>query len=350
MKSRKNYLWLMVTLLWLVWGCAGPSAKVQVQPEELAAQLQTPKSELQQKLLAETGRSILADYKDYTVGSEDLVEFIFFGQDELNREVRVNGQGEVTLPLVGSVKVAGLTTREIEKKLRQLYIDEKYLRNPQIIASVKQYRHQRVMVTGAVVTPGSYEMIGPRTLLEMLGKAGGLSDKAGTAVHIIRRQNAPEVAKAMTSAPVKSFAPGTETIVVDLRRLLMGGAADLNYPIKTGDVIYVPPAEMAYVLGAVKKPGAVPLKKKLTVTQAVAICEGLDPVLSSNNISIIRLDEQGQRVTIPVHLGRVTKGEDPDPQLKPNDIVFVQESFFRRFFYDLKNMVPGSLGLGATVL
>lgn len=340
----------MVALPCLVWGCGGPSAKVQVQPEELAAQLQAPKSDLQQKLLAEIGRSILTDYKDYTVGSEDLVEFTFFGQDDLDREVRVNGHGEVTLPLVGSVKVAGLTTPAIEKKVKQLYIEGEYLRNPQIIVSVKQYRHQRVMVTGTVIAPGSYEMIGPRTLLEMLGKAGGLSDKAGTTVHIIRRQSASEVTKAMRSAAPQSFAPGTDTIVVDLSRLLKGGATELNYPIKNGDVIYVPPAEMAYVLGAVKKPGEVPLKKKLTVTQALAICEGYDPVLSSNNISIIRLDEQGQRVTIPVHLGRVTKGEDPDPQLRANDIVFVQESAIRRFFYDFKNMVPGSLGLGASVL
>ena len=72
-----------------------------------------------------------------------------YGQDKLNRTLRVNGQGEIIMPLVGAVKVAGLTTQEIEKRLSELY-DAHFLVNPQITVEVKEFRHQRVAVTGAV--------------------------------------------------------------------------------------------------------------------------------------------------------------------------------------------------------
>jgi polysaccharide export outer membrane protein len=217
--------------------------------------------------------------------------------------------------------------------------------------SVKEFRHQQVMVSGAVAHPGSYEIIGPRTLLEVLGKAGGLSDyeKAGDLVYVIRCQNAPARMQATQCEATKPFSPGSQTIVIDLRRLLTEGAYGLNIPIKHGDVIYVPPAQLVYVMGAVRKPGQVAVKNNLTVTKAVALSMGVDPQLASKNISIIRFDEQGQRVIIPVNLKAVMKGEAPDPRLKENDIVYVQEGGFRRFMYDFKSFLPGSLGVAASV-
>jgi polysaccharide export outer membrane protein len=138
-------------------------------------------------------------------------------------------------------------------------------------------------------------------------------------------------------------------MVIDLRRLLSGDAMELNIPIKNGDVIYVPPAKMAFVLGAVKKPGQVPVRDNLTVTQAVAMTEGQDIILASNRITILRFGEKGERLVLPVDLKNITSGTEPDPLLKPNDIVFVHESGVRRFFYDIKSFLPGSVGLGASM-
>ncbi len=75
--------------------------------------------------------------RDYVVGPEDLLEVQFFGQEDLNRQVRVDGEGEVTLPLVGAVKVAGFTPKTIEKRLMDAY-GTRYLRAPQINLSVKE--------------------------------------------------------------------------------------------------------------------------------------------------------------------------------------------------------------------
>jgi polysaccharide export outer membrane protein len=179
----------------------------------------------------------------------------------------------------------------------------------------------------------------------MLGKAGGLNDKAGDVVHVIRFQSAPERTKALKAAGgVQPFSPGSETIVIDLRRLILHGAMELNLPIKSGDVIYVPYAQNAYVLGAVNKAGNVPVRENLTATQAVAMVGGINPVLASDDISVVRFDDQGQRLTLSTNLTKVATGAAADIPLKDNDIVFVHESGFRRFFFDFKNMFPGSFG------
>jgi len=342
---------LSVMVSFYALGCGG--AAKSLPREQLAAlqKVQAVRSDPNALLLAQANQATLSGYKDYKVGPEDLLGVDFFGQDDLQREVRVNGQGEISLPLIGGVSVAGLSPQEIEGRLVQAYKEGKFIRNPQISVSVKEFRHQRVMVTGAVATPGSYEVIGPRTLLEMLGKAGGIVDradmKAGDLVYVARAQNAPALMKPTKGNQARPSRP--ENIVIDLRRLLSGGAMELNIPIKNGDVIYVPPAQMAFILGAVKKPGQVPVKDNLTVTQAVALTEGQDLILSSNNITILRFDEHGERLALPVNLKNITAGREPDPMLKANDIVFVQESGWRRFLFDIKSFLPGSIGLGATM-
>lgn len=342
--------WILVVMLlfWSFWS-AGCGGSLQPRPQQLAAQLQAQerKNPLQEQLLAQVGRATLAGYQDYTIGPEDLLEVAFFGVDDLDREVRVNGQGEISLPLVGPVKVSGLFSQAIEKRLAQLYREGDYIKAPQISVRVKEYRYQRVMVTGAVVAPGSHEVIGPRTLLEMLGKAGGLTEKAGDTVQVIRAQSASEVRKTLKGEALQSFSPGSETIIIDLKRLVGRGDLELNLPIKNGDVIHVPFAQNAYVLGAVVTPKNVPVKDNITATQAVAMAGGQHTILASDKVTIVRLNDQGETVTLTLDLGRVTAGKQADIPLKGNDVVFVQENRIRRFLYDFRNLVPGSYGVSA---
>ncbi len=349
--SSRLFCWpaTIILTLSMLTGCASPGR--QNSADELITQVRTQakKSAMQENLITQASQSTLKSYKDYRVGPEDLLEITVFGMDDLGREVRVNGRGDVSLPLVGPVPVGGLSPQEIETRLVQLYKDGKFIRNPQISVQVKEFRHQRVMVSGAVIQPGSYEVIGPRTLLEMLGKAGGLSEKAGDNVHIIRNQSASELNVKTRKGESLQSSPGSENIIIDLRRLLNDGALALNVPIKNGDVIYVPHAKSAFVLGAIKKPGQVPVKENLTVSQALALTEGLDPLLASNSISIIRFDAQGQRITIPVNLGQVTSGQAPDPLIKENDVIFVSESVVKRFLFNFRNLAPGAFSLGYTM-
>ena len=334
---------------WLA-ACSGATPQPRGAP--LAAQIQATerKNLLQEQLLAQVSQATLKGYKDYAVGPEDQLSVVFFGANELDRTVRINGQGEISLPLVGPVKAGGLSPQALEQRLAQLYREGEYIKEPQISVEVKEYRHQRVMVTGAVVSPGAHEVIGPRTLLEILGKAGGLTDKAGETVHVIRSQSASEVRKGLKREDIRSFSPGSETIVVDLNRLVAQGALELNLPIKNGDVIHVPFAKNAYVLGAVMKPGNVTVKDRLTAAQAVALAGGQHSLLASDRVTILRLNERGEAVILTMDLGKVTAGQEADIPLKENDIITVQESGIRRLLYDFRNLMPGSYSLGAAML
>jgi polysaccharide export outer membrane protein len=308
---------------------------------------------LQNQLMVQATQASLNSYKDYKVGAEDQLTVVIYGQEKLNRELRLNGQGEITMPMVGVVKVAGMTPQEIEKRLAELY-DAKYLVNPQITVAVKEFRHQRVAVTGAVAKPGSYELIGPRTLLEVLSLAGGFSNsgsptgggaQAGDVVNVIRHQNAPDLAKTVKAGTTaQPFAPKTETMVIDLRRLVSGQEPQLNIMVRSGDVVNVPFAGTAYVLGAVKKPGNIAVKENLTVSQAVAMAGGIDPMLGTNSITVMRFDDQGKPISINTNLSSIIARSDPDLPLKNSDVVVVNESAIKKAFYLIKNLFPISGG------
>ncbi len=325
--------------------------------------------ELQDHLLKAAAMLPPVDYTDYKVGPEDALQITFFGMgnpsavggvgatggitsvsgaapsigqpggaNELSGLFRVNGRGEIRLMLVGNVKVAGLTPIEIAEKLTELYKDEGYLVNPQITVSVAEYRHREVAVSGAVKKPGYYPLIGPRPLLAVLGMAGGLVAKAGDTVNIIRPR--PGASKADGRQGLDA-----ETLVVNLDNLLLKGDTSLDIPVENGDVVFVPFAQSAYVIGAVTKPGNVLLQDNMTLTRAISMCQGKNIKLASNYVTILRVNADGKREVIPVDLSQVLKGEESDPMLKPNDIVYVHESKVRRFFYDFKMFVPGSFGV-----
>lgn len=333
---------LLVGLSFLL-GCGGSSQ--QVIPAQAFRQIQppNPNENLQKQLMSRASRASLANYKDYKVGPEDLLEVEIYGQDELGREVRVNGQGKITLPLVGVVEVAGMTPLEIETRLMELY-DANYLVNPQVTVAVKEFCHQRVAVTGAVNQPGSYEIIGPRTLLEVLALAGGIANgpraEAGDVVHIIRHQSASDVAKTISKGTVQSFGPHTKTTVIDLRRLVSGQAPELNVPIQSGDVVHVPFAAIAYVLGGVRKPGQVTVKQNLTVSQAVAAAGGVDPLFGTKDITIMRFDQQGRPVSINTNLKSIITRKDSDIPVKGNDVVVVKIGELKKTMWVIRKLLP----------
>jgi polysaccharide export outer membrane protein len=242
--------------------------------------------------------------------------------------------------------VGGLSPKAIEQRLGELY-GSQYVRNPQVTLIVKEYRHQRVSVTGAVDKPGSYEIIGPRTLLEVLAMAGGLQDKGSTAkagdvVHVIRSQSASQKAQALAVAASADSAPaGRGALIIDLDRLLGQGAAELNIPIQNGDVVHVPFAGNAYVLGGVRRPGSVPVRDNLSLSQALAMAGGVDPVLATDQVDIMRLDSNRKPIKITAHLNKVLSNQEEDVTLKDNDVVVVNVGGLKKSLFVFKHLMPG---------
>lgn len=342
--------WLTITVMVtvLISGCA-PSKTMNQQQALAQISTQEKKTNLNQQLANLGAQAAVKGPHDYQLGSEDLLEIGVFGQQDLQRLVRVNGKGEITMPLLGPVMVIGLTPQKLERRLEELY-GAQYLRNPQVSVFVKEYRHERVALTGALKKPGFYEMIGPRTLLEMLATAEGLDERAGDRVQVIRTKGAkketPGSNLADTSQP---FTANTETIVIDLKQLASQGKP--NIVIQPGDVINVPFAGLAYVLGSVNKPGSVPVKSNLTVSQAIAVAGSpVAGLAKPQNTSILRLDDHGQAVTIPVNLSAIIAKQEPDVVLQEQDVVYVPESFIRRFILDFRQLVGGGMSLGYNVL
>lgn len=114
---------------------------------------------------------------DYRIGANDLLEIGVLGVADLNRTVRVNSSGGISMPLIGMIHVAGLTSSETESLLESEY-EKEYLQNPQISVFIKEFTSQRFTVDGAVSRPGVYPLVGNMTLLRALATAGGKGELA----------------------------------------------------------------------------------------------------------------------------------------------------------------------------
>lgn len=114
---------------------------------------------------------------EYRVGAQDLLEISVFQVGDLNRTVRVNSNGQISLPLIGVVQAGGNTVQELEK-LIATKLSESYLQEPQVSVFVKEFTSQRVTIEGAIEKPGIYPITGKTSLLQAIAMGGGVTDLA----------------------------------------------------------------------------------------------------------------------------------------------------------------------------
>lgn len=280
-------------------------------------------------------------YRDYRIGPEDLLEISVFEDEKLSKTVRVSSQGNISLPLLGILRVKGLTPYELEKEIRDL-LAEKYIQNPNVSVFVKEYRSQRISVIGAVEKPGIFDIYGERTLLDALAMAGGLKEEAGPQLFLIRTNQGDG------SLSEKKEPQGPRTIIIDLEQLLIKGDLSLNLPLVHGDVLNIPISGKVYVGGEVRRPGGFHLKgKRMTVSQAVAMAEGLRPEANASQVTIFRYtSEGGERISIPVDLSAIQRGQADDIFLQENDIVIIPKSGIKNFLIEFRDTLKGIIGFG----
>ncbi|MQY61295.1 hypothetical protein GH153_05620 [bacterium] len=253
--------------------------------------------------------------REYRIGAKDLLEISVFGLDEMSQTVRVSEKGKITLPLLGEIEVEELTKAELERKLSQL-LDKKYLQNPQVTVFIREYQSKKVYVLGAVGKPGSYELLGRQTVLQLISDAGGLIEDAGDEIIVIR-QHKDEPSK-------------TLRILID--DLILKGDARLNIPLEPNDIVNIPVDKTVfiYVFGQVRKPGALNVKKLNipTLLQVIAQAGGFSERASKRRVLIKRIDKDGKEQEIKVNVKDIIKGKKKDIQLKENDVVYVPETIF----------------------
>jgi polysaccharide biosynthesis/export protein len=284
---------------------------------------------------------------DYRIGPDDLLTITVLEAPDLSGPVRVAGDGDISMPLVGTIKAEGLTPRELELVLQAL-LRRTYMKDPQVTVTVAEMQSHSVSVLGAVKQPGVFQIRGKKTLLEMLSMAQGLAPDAGDAVLVMRggstdyAQDPPSKAgtKSGTEAgmpevdpnstlPSSSLKPGSEsTIEISLKRLLDSGDPKYNVAIYPGDIIKVKAAGIVYVVGDVHRPGGFPIQdnEHITVLQVIALGEGIAPDADTSKAKIIRVAENGQQIELPVRLNEILAGKAPDPALRPKDILFIPKN------------------------
>lgn len=321
-------------------------------PTQSPATLQTSQewNRRLKQLLDANSRVPTAGPQDYRIGFDDVLEIGVFEAPELNHEVRVSSSGEISLPLLESVHVAGLTPRELELVLEEL-LRRTYMKDPHVSVFVKDTQSHPVSVLGAVRTPGVFQVRGSKTLLEILSLAGGLADDAGETVIIMRGGGLQNDAgsgseassltdttgeKSATASSASKNAPPPEDIVqVNLKGLLDSSDAHQNPIVNPGDIVKVLPAGIVYVVGEVQKPGGFTMKsnERMSVLQVIALSGGLTRTASKGSARIIRTDKQsGEREQMPIDLGKILAGKVPDPVLEAKDIVFVPNSASKTAF------------------
>jgi polysaccharide export outer membrane protein len=261
----------------------------------------------------------------YLLGPDDQLEIS--GQeltDLSNRPVRVDGEGDIQMPLAGSVHVAGLTVQQTEKELDKVL--SKYIKNPQVVVNVVEVRSQPVSVLGAVNSPGVHQVQGHKTVLEMLASAGGIRPDAGYSIRITR-----QVEWGCIPLPGAQLdASGKYSVAeVNLRKIMDAKTPEENIQIFPHDVISVPKAEMVYVIGEVHRSGGFVLgeHQSISVLQALSLAEGLNTGADPRHAKILRLKpEADQREELKVDVKEALNGKKPDFPLQGEDILFIPGS------------------------
>ena len=243
----------------------------------------------------------------------DELEITIFGASDLSARGRVDTDGNIFIPLLGSVHVAGMTSSEAAQAITAKLQQNNVMTHPQVAVFVKEYTSGQISVAGEVNKPGVYSAIGAHRLLDILQDAGGLTDKAGNPITISHRGT-------------------TDVTTVDLPNDPATMARN-NVELQPGDTVIVPKAGIVYVLGQVNKPGGYVSTSSagFTVLQIMAAAGGPTYLASEDKTTMMRRGPNGvQNMTIP--LGKMLRGKQGDMPVQPDDILYVPMSGAKAVF------------------
>jgi len=280
----------------------------------------------------------------YVLGpSDEIVILALNAEDIANKPIRITAGGDINLPMVGRIHVAGMTVEQLEGELTERL--KKYIRNPEVAINVTQFKSQPVSVIGFVGNPGVIQLEGRKTLIEVLSMAGGLRQDAGYRVKITRESKWGPIPLPSNKTDASG---GYSVAEVNIRGINDASHPEENILILPSDIISVPRAEIVYVIGEVRKPGGFALndKQSISVLQTIALCEGLGGNAQAKKSKILRPVPGANRLEIPINLEQVLQGKTTDVTLQPDDILFVPNSSAKNTFHKtLDGVISGATGL-----
>ncbi len=333
----------LISVLGLVEGCASSSSQPQ-EKAKAAADIQRERAQETRiedlnEQLALQSRPSGSDSQDksadsYRLGPDDLLDIVVLGVPELNRQVRIDSKGSITLPLVGGVSVGGLTVSEASRVVAERY-EESYLKDPQVSVLIEEYRSQRITVLGAVNEPEVYAVQRQMTLLGSLAMAGGVTEKASNTVYVTDWVTDPDTQERKR-----------RSLVVSLDELVSKQGQDSDLILGEEAVINVPSAGVAYVEGAVKAPGAYDLRGNTTVLKALAMAGGLLYEAEESGLNLLRQQDDGTYKPRQFDLDSLRENPTNDIELEDGDIVVVESNAFKAGVWRLIDTARGFFGFG----
>ena len=243
--------------------------------------------------------------QEYTIRAGDVLDISVLGEPAVSGPATVSPDGKLPLQMAGEIPAAGLTLSQLTQKITEAL--KQFVREPQVIVTIRSSHRLYAYVLGQVARPGAYEIDKGWTISQLVAVAGGPATEAALARALVMRNE--------------------KTIPVDLQKLIIEGNALANLPLEPGDVVIVPQTTTRIVLmGAVLKPGTYSVKPGDRLVDALAAAGGLTDKASTKEIGVIRRDGQTAAVT-RVDLGKFYKNGDVTQNivLRSEDVVYVPE-------------------------
>lgn len=262
---------------------------------------------------------------EYRIGPKDILDISVYGHDDLIRTIPVTQEGKIAFPLIGEVKVAGLTTKEAADKLAYL-LEKDYIYNPQVTVIVKEYVSQKVSILGDIVKPGPYYLKKPTRLSEIISEAGGIKSGNKKGRKIIIQRGGTEKAKGPEKKEGKNSSQNT--ITLDMAKLLVEGDTSIDVFLQNDDQIYIPDPNIFFVFGEVKTPGSYMIGDDYTIVKAITAAGGFNEWADTKKVTILR-EQEGKEAKILVNVDKALKGDrKEDIPILPNDVITVPARFF----------------------
>ena len=340
LRRRTGSLWLhtvsrSLLALALCWSGTA-SADAQQNTPIVAANLEELSNPPQRRPLAPSSQTVVTaapeGFDEVQLSPGTLLSMDVYGIPELSGTMlRVNAEGDVSVPMLGTTHLGGLSLGQAEKALSGDFIAQEILVAPILKLNIVQFAAEYVSILGEVQSPGRYQLLAPRSLADVLALAGGETIAAGDDIEVQRAFHTTMHASAPTAQHVHYTQRDASSI---LQSTL----------VNPGDSIFVRRAGVVYVLGAVNKPGGYLMVNNggLNIYQALSLAGGATLDAAKGGMYIIRPHgDSFEQIKVP--FAKLLREQQSELQLQLNDVLYLPRSGWR------VTLLDGSAIIGAAI-
>jgi polysaccharide export outer membrane protein len=243
----------------------------------------------------QAGASAVRAEPGYVLGPGDAISVNVYGHETFNVATRIKPDGTIAMPLIGNVTASGHTVVTLAQEISRQLTTSNFLRDPIVNVEIGDFQSRTVRVVGQVSRPGIVPLDRPYTLLDVLLRAGWVRGQGARTIYVRRGGEEEE-----------------QEVDIDL---LLRGDPKADFLVQPGLTIYVPDAELVYIMGPVMRPGGYPLMEGMTIGRLITMAGG---AAQGGSARRFRLERDGEQV----------RDATRDTLLKPGDIITMRGGVF----------------------